>query len=105
MVKKIKLLDKIHLQKYVYLISSFLSNKIDVSTFENFFILLRREDSYWLTSSFDEAIGKIMDSIFLDIDEYNPDELYNASDRFNINENELRKRLQDKISLLNKYME
>ena len=103
MVKEIKLLDKIHLQKYIYLITSFLSDKIQASAFEEFFILIRRDDSYWLSSSFDDAIGRTLDPIFLDVDEYNPDELYDPNDQFNINENELRKRLTDKLSVLNSF--
>lgn len=101
MVNDIKLLDKINLQKYIYLISVYLSNKITASIFVDHFLQIRRGDSYWLTSSFHDEVNLIMDSIFLDIDEYNPEELYNPNDKFNINENELRERLRSKLSLLN----
>ena len=100
MVNYIKLLDKINLQKYIYLIDVFLSNEITVSCFLEYFLQTRREDNYWLTSSFDDEVNSIMDSIFLDIDEYNPEELYDPNDGFNINEEELRIRLDNKVSLL-----
>ncbi|WP_081479994.1 colicin immunity domain-containing protein [Solitalea canadensis] len=45
-----------------------------------------------------------MDSIFLDIDEYNPEELFDLNDKFNINENVLRERLRDKLSILNRLL-
>ncbi|MEN5377912.1 colicin immunity domain-containing protein [Sphingobacterium kitahiroshimense] len=102
MVNYIKLLDKINFQKYIYLIDVFLSNEITVSCFLQHFLQTRREDNYWLTSSFDDEVNSIMDSIFLDIDEYNPEELYDPSDGFNINEEELRIRLDNKVSLLKK---
>lgn len=102
MVTDMKFLDKINLQKYIYLISVFLSNKITDTVFVEYFLQIRREDTYWLTSSFDEEINNIMDEIFLDVDEYNPEELYDPDDKFNINEDELKRRLGDKLSLLNK---
>lgn len=102
MVNGIKLLDKINLQRYIYLISIFLSNKITASVFVEHFLQIRREDTYWLTSSFDDEVNRIMDAIFLDIDEYNPEELYDPNYKFNINENELRMRLDGKLSILNR---
>lgn len=102
MVNDIKFLDKINLQKYIYLINAFLANKIDASFFVEYFLQIRRDDTYWLTSSFDDEVNHIMDAIFLDIDEYNPDELYDPNDKFNINEDDLRIRLSEKLSLLNR---
>ena len=102
MVNSIKFLDKINLQKYIYLISSFLSKKITASAFVEYFLQIRREDNYWLTSSFNDEINHIMDAIFLDIDEYNPEELYDPDDKFNINESELKKRLENKLLALNR---
>lgn len=101
MVNSIKLLDKINLQRYIYLIGIFLSDKVTASVFVEHFLQIRREDTYWLTSSFDDEVNYIMDSIFLDIDEYNPEELYDPNDKFNISESELRKRLDGKLSVLN----
>lgn len=98
MVNNVKLLDKINLQKYIYLISVFLSKDISTSTFVEYFLQIRREDEYWLTSKFDEEISNIMDSIFLDIDEYNPEELFDPYDKFNIDESELKLRLESKLS-------
>jgi hypothetical protein len=102
MVNGVKLLDKINLQRYIYLISIFLSDKITASVFVEYFLQIRREDTYWMTSSFDDEVIRIMDAIFLDIDEYNPEELYDPNDKFNINENELRMRLDSKLSVLNR---
>ena len=50
MVKSIKFLDKINLQKYIYLIRVYLSNEITASCFVKYFLQIRREDTYWLTS-------------------------------------------------------
>ena len=102
MVSGVKHLGKINLQKYIYLISIFLSDKITASVFVEYFLQIRREDTYWMTSSFDDEVNHIMDAIFLDIDEYNPEELYDPNDKFNINENELRMRLDSKLSVLNR---
>lgn len=102
MVNGIKFSDKLNLQKYTYLISSFLSNKITASFFEEYFLSVRREDKYWLTSSFDENVNSIMDTIFLDISDYNPEELYDPDDKINIDEIELRRRLGEKLSILNR---
>ncbi len=93
MVNGIKLLDKINLQRYIYLIGIFLSDKIPASVFIRHFLQIRREDTYWLTSSFDDEVNRIMDAFFLGIDEYNPEELYDPNNKFNINENKLRRRL------------
>lgn len=45
-----------------------------------------------------------MNLTFLDIDEYNPEKLYDPSDGLNINEEELRIRLDNKVSLLKKFI-
>jgi hypothetical protein len=105
MAGSIKFLDKINLQKYLYLIACFLDNKIDSSVFEKQFLEIRRNDKYWMTSSFDKSIVRVMDSIFLDIDEYNPEELYDPNDVFNIDEKELRKKLTEKLSILIKLID
>jgi hypothetical protein len=105
MVREIKLLDKIHLQKYMYLITAFLSREISPVVFEEFFVRIRREDSYWLSGSFDEEIGRILDSLFLDVDEFNVEELYDPNDKFNIDEKELRERVGDKLLVLNSILE
>ena len=100
MVNEIKILDKVHLQKYIYLLSLFTSKKIDTSVFENVFLQVRRDDSYWLYGSFNEVIGKILDSLFLDVDEYAPNEVYDPNDKFNINEDEFRKRADNTLAIL-----
>lgn len=41
-----------------------------------------------------------MDSMFLDVDGYNLSELYEPDNNFKINEIELRKRLSEKLSIL-----
>jgi hypothetical protein len=97
-----KFLDKINLQKYLDLIGSFLANEITANIFVEDFLRIRRDDVYWMTSSFDEEINQVMDAIFLNVDEYNPDGLYDPDDKFNIDEVELRKRLIDKLYILNR---
>jgi hypothetical protein len=64
------------------------------------FIQVRREDTYWMNSKFSLEVSRIMDSIFLDVDECNPDELYDPNDKFNISEQELKSRLGNKLSAL-----
>lgn len=102
MVDSIKFLDKINIQKYIYLIEEFLSNKIEASIFEEYFLSIRREDCYLMNSSFDDRINRIMDTMFLDVDEYSPEEFYDPNDKFNINEDELRKRLNVHLDMLKK---
>jgi hypothetical protein len=97
----IKLLDKIHLQKYIYLLNLFVSNQIDVSMFEDLFLQIRREDNYWLSGLFNKEIEKVLDTLFLDIDEYTTDDLFNPNDKFSINETELRKRASEALNKLN----
>jgi hypothetical protein len=92
MVKTITLLDCIHLQKYTYLISLFISNKVETSVFEQIFLQIRREDTYWMAGMFNEAISKLLDTFFLDIDEYVPTPLFSPEDKFSIDEKELRER-------------
>jgi hypothetical protein len=100
MVNEKEIIDRMHLQKYIFLIGSFLQKKIDVASFEKIFLKVRHEDSYWMSGLFEEKTNRTLDSIFLDIDEFNPDELYDPSDVFNINESELRDRLTNKMFLL-----
>jgi len=96
----IKILDKVHLQKYVYLLFLFTSEQMDASAFESLFLQIRREDHYWLNGLFNERIEKILDTFFLDIDEYVPIDLYDPNDKFNINEEELRKRSKETLTTL-----
>ena len=102
MVKDFKLLDKIHLQKYIYMISLFVSQKISASDFEIFFLQIRNEDNYWLSNSFDKKIGKLLDTFFLDISDYTPDDLYDPNDPNDINEVELRKRAKDILEVFHR---
>ncbi len=85
-------MDKIHVQKYIYLLTLFVSGKIDASILENLFLQIRREDSYWLSGQFNEKILTVLNAFFLDVDEYNPDDLFDPSDKFNIDQVELTKR-------------
>lgn len=96
----VKLLDKIHLQKYIYLLSLFVSEEIEAVDFEKLFLGVRREDGYWLSGKFDNHVSKILDAFFLDVDEYNPNGLFNPKDEFNINEVDLRKRAGETLSNL-----
>lgn len=100
MVVQISFLDKVHLQKYLFIVNSYLDNSITVSDFVEIFLDIRREDNYWLKSSFDVRVNKILDSMFLDIDEFTPPELFDPADKFNIDENELRQRLNTAVSAL-----
>lgn len=89
MVEEIKLIDKVYLQKYIYLMTLFVSKEINAPVFEELFLQIRREDTYWFSGLFHKDIGEILDSFFLDVDEYLPEELYDPLDTFNIDEEEL----------------
>lgn len=95
MVNENKILDKIHLQKYIYLLSLFVSRDIQASEFETLFLKIRREDPYLMNGLFNDKAGTLLGTFFLDVDEFTSDELYDPSDAFNINEVEFRKRAED----------
>lgn len=95
--KDIKLIDKTHLQKYFYLLSLFINKQIDISTFEDLFLQIRRDDGYWLSGQFDERVSKILDALFLDVSDYSPDGLFDPNDQFNINETEMRRRSSETL--------
>jgi len=93
----IKLSDKIHLQKYLYLLSLLCSAKIEMAEFEQLFLEIKAQDQYWLLGKFDERIGKVLDTLYLDIRDYSLDYLYDPDDFVNVNlisfnEGELRSR-------------
>ena len=105
MVNEIKLLDKIHLQKYLYLLSMLSSGKIEVPEFEKLFLQIKSHDDYWLSGMFDERIGKILDTLYLDIRDYSLDYLYDPDDFVNVNlisynEGELRSRAKEALQKL-----
>ena len=93
MVDKTKPSDEIHLKKYIDLLSMFISEEITVSEFETLFFKIRRDDTYWLSGQFSKNIGKILDTLFLDISDYTPEELFDSNDSINIDLIELRKRV------------
>jgi len=94
MVDEKNIMDRVCVQKYAYLIDLFLSNEITASVFDLCFIRIRRNDEYWLSGELDRRFSKILDTIFLDVDEYAPNELYDPNNKFNIDEVELKKRLE-----------
>jgi hypothetical protein len=105
MANEIKLLDKIHLQKYLYLLSLLCSGKIEVSEFEQVFLKIKSQDEYWLSDMFDERVGKVLDTLYLDIRDYSLDYLYDPNDFVNVNlisfnEGELRNRAKEALRKL-----
>ena len=100
MIMNSKNTEDTNFQKYLDLIRGLLSNEITAPVFETRFLQLRREDSQWMKSGFDHKAYRILDTLFLDVDEYVLDELYDLRDQFNINESELRKRLSAHLILL-----
>lgn len=64
------------------------------------FLKIRREDDYWLDGQLDKYASKVLDSFFLDIDAFNPVELYDIEDPFNINEAELKIRASETLNKL-----
>ncbi|TCC99784.1 colicin immunity domain-containing protein [Pedobacter psychroterrae] len=92
MVDQQKYLDGIHLQKYLNLILLFVSKEITTEFFEKNFLATRRNDPYWMSGSFENSISQILDTFFLDVDDYVPDELRDGTNKLNINEKELLKR-------------
>jgi hypothetical protein len=91
------LLGKIHLQKYIYLLDLFTTGKIETTVMESVFLQLRREDVFWLTGQFCAKISKILDTFFLDVDEYTSNDLFDPTDKFNIDEAEFKKRAKETL--------
>lgn len=85
--------DKKAIAKYMEIINQFIDQSIDVSKFESKFIEMRRSDKYWLSGFFNKNVEEILDTLFLDVSDYTPKELYEPNDAFNINEEELYKRV------------
>ena len=101
MVKQeMKIIEQIHLQKYIYLLNLFIEKHIEITLFENIFLKIRSEDNFWLEGYFTKDVSKVLDAFFLDVDEYCPVNLYDPSDKFNINEVELRKRAMNTLNRL-----
>nr|WP_294877028.1 colicin immunity domain-containing protein [uncultured Pedobacter sp.] len=101
----IKLSDKMHLQKYLCLLSLLCSGKIEVSEFEQVFLQIKSQDEYWLTGMFDERIGKVLDTLYLDVRDYSLDYLYDRNDFINVNlidfnENEVKIRAKEALQKL-----
>jgi hypothetical protein len=86
------LLDKIHLQKYIYLIKQFIDGHVKADEFETTFLQVRRNDNYWMSGSFSEDINQTLDTFFLDVDEYTSENLFEDDAKYEINETELKKR-------------
>ena len=105
MVNDIKLLDKIHLQKYLYLLLLLSSGKIEMAEFEQLFLEIKAQDEYWLSGMFDERIRKVLDTLYLDVRDYSLDYLYDPDDFVNVNlisfnEGELRRRAKEALRKL-----
>jgi hypothetical protein len=98
------LLDRIHLQKYTYMLSLLVLRKITAAEFETIFLKVRREDNYLSSGSFEESIEKILGTFFLDVDEYATDDLYDPNDPYNIDEEEFYIRAESTLKKLNGYL-
>ena len=84
-MQMIKVLDKIYLQKYLYLLSLLCSAKIEVPEFEELFMQIKADDEYWRSGMFDQKITEVLDALFLDIRDYSLDYLYDRNDFVNVN--------------------
>jgi hypothetical protein len=58
-----------------------------------------------MSGLFDEKVENVLNSFFLDVDEYAPDELFDENDKFNINKMELRKRAEKTLVILKEFSE
>ncbi len=101
----IKLLDKIHLQKYLYLLSLLCSGKIECAEFEQLFLQVLAQDKYWLSGMFDKEIATILDAFLVDIKYYSLDYLYDPDNFVNVNlistkESGLRSRAEEALNKL-----
>jgi hypothetical protein len=106
-MNNIKLIDKIHLQKYLYLLSLLCSGKIEVAEFEQVFLQIKAQDEYWQSGMFDERIAKVLDTLYLDVRDYSLDYLYERDDFINVNlidfnENEVKIRAIEALQKLQK---
>ena len=72
---KIKSEDIVQIRPYLILLDQFVHSQIEAGDFEQKFLSMRRFDDYWMGGLFDERIGKLMDTFFLDVDAYAPTEL------------------------------
>ncbi|MEM6272614.1 MAG: colicin immunity domain-containing protein [Bacteroidota bacterium] len=89
MVNLKKLEDTLHLKKYLWLLEKFVAKEVVVEDFEKLFLKIRSDDQYWLQSRFDQRIGKVLDTFFLDVDAYTPPALFEEG-KGDINEESLR---------------
>ncbi|MBC8044379.1 MAG: hypothetical protein IAF08_13155 [Rhizobacter sp.] len=97
----IRLLDRIHLQKYIYLISLFVSEQIEVADFEKVFLEIRNEDTYLMSGLFDESVGRVLGTFYLDVSDHTPDDLFDPNnDTFDITTDELRRRASEALGKL-----
>jgi hypothetical protein len=101
MVKQVKLLDKINVQKYIYLTTLFISEEISTNEFETTFLHIRRNDEYLFKGLFGGEIEQILGTFFLDVSDYTSVELWTPEfEGFSIDEAELRKRAVETIRKL-----
>ncbi|WP_394367890.1 colicin immunity domain-containing protein [Pedobacter panaciterrae] len=93
------------MKKYLYLLSLLCSEKIEVPEFESVFVQIRAQDEYWLSGKFDEKIGKVLDTLYLDVRDYSLDYLYDCNDFVNVNlisfnEGEVKSRAEEALKKL-----
>jgi len=100
----VTIMDKIQLQKYIYLISQFLLGKIEGADFEKLFFQVRREDPYLMESKFSPEVGKILDTFTLDANDYTIPELYDPNDKYDIDEEEFKKRAKKTLEILESFI-
>jgi hypothetical protein len=79
------LIERIELQKYIYLLFLFVNKRLNADEFQDLFLRLRRTDNYWLSGGYSIKIGNLLDTFFLDVDEYTPEEEYLPNDAYMIN--------------------
>lgn len=86
----IPFIDMVHIQPYLYLCTALLENKITAKEFETIFLDLRRNDQHYMTGRFHTGFSNLIRVLFNAVDDYQPEDLYDPADKWNITEAELR---------------
>jgi hypothetical protein len=89
----IPFIDLVHIQPYLYLCTALLENKITAKEFETLFLDLRRNDQYYMTGRFNTGFANLIRVLFNAVDDYQPEELYDPTDKYDITEAALRQQV------------
>ena len=99
-----RVLDRIYVQQYIYLLTMLENKEVTADEFESLFLHIRREDTHLMTGQFDDTIERILGTLFLDVNDYAPAHLFDPTDKFDISAVDLEGRARKALMLLNAYI-